>query len=188
VTRIHAKGKGRISRWHEIRFLALVTAGLCVPALGTLLAIFSTAEPDISDLTPISKKIGDDLILNWVDLERRPHALQQGASVFAGARVQALGYMMESDHPIRAGESVQEFVLLPDAGNLLHPAHRFGDQMISIHLAGGDPVSFAPKQLVWVRGVLRARLGDPAGEKPLYALQEAMMMPASKADIAKYFR
>jgi hypothetical protein len=66
-------------------------------SVGTLLAIFSTAEPDISDLTPISKKIGDDLILNWPDLERHPHALDAAPSAFAGARVQALGYMMEGD-------------------------------------------------------------------------------------------
>jgi hypothetical protein len=95
---------------------------------------------------------------------------------------------MESEHPIRAGESVQEFVLLPDAGNLLHPAHRFGDQMISIQLTGGDAVPFAPRQLVWVRGVLRPIAGNPAGDKPLFMLEQAAVTPASKADISRYFQ
>ena len=188
VTRIRAKSKGTISRWHEIRFLALVTAGLCVPALGTLLAIFSTAEPDISDLTPISKKIGDDLILNWPDLERHPHALDAASSVFAGARVQALGYMMEGDWPIRTGEQVQEFVLLPDAGHLMHPAHRFGDQMIAVHLAAGRRVPFSPRRLVWVGGTLRASSGYPAGSHPLYDLEQAHVALASKSEIRRYFK
>lgn len=66
-------------------------------------------------------------------LERRARALRQGASVFAGARVQALGYMMELDRSIRAGEAVRDFLLLPDPGSAIHPAHRFGDQMIAIN-------------------------------------------------------
>jgi hypothetical protein len=159
-----------------------------VPALGTFIAVFSTARPDIADLTPLVPRDGAYAVLNWVDLERRPHALQKGTSVFAGARVQALGYMMESDHLVSAGEPVQDFVLLPNAGNLLHPAHRFGDQMISIHLGEGHAVTFAPKRLVWVRGVLRAWPGNPAGDKPLYALEEALVTPANKADLTKYFR
>ena len=70
VRRIHAKKKAGTSRRNEIRFLALLTAGLCVPTLGTLIAIFWTAEPDISDLTPVSRNVGDYLILHWSDLER----------------------------------------------------------------------------------------------------------------------
>ena len=188
MIRIRAKRKGGISQWHEIRFLALLTAGLCVAALGTFIAIFSTAAPDISDLTPISRKIGDDLILNWPDLERRPHALHEASSAFAGARVQALGYMMEDDRSMRAGEPVQDFILLPEAGNLLHPAQRFGDQMIAVHLPPGNPVQFTPRSLVWVGGTLRASSGDPAGSRPLYHLEQAQVALASKTDIRTYFR
>lgn len=188
--RSHFRPKERrvVSRWHEVRFLLLVTAGLCVPALGALIAIFSTAEPDVSDLTPVLQTIGPYAVLNWSDLERRPRALQQGTGVFAGARVQALGYMMESDGPIRAGEPVHDFVLLPDAGHLLHPAHRLGDQMIAVHLIAEEQVQFAPRSLVWVRGVLRASLGDPAGDKPLYNLEQATATPASKTDLKRFFR
>jgi len=188
VRGIHAKKKAAIARRHEIRFLALLTAGLCVPVLGTFIAISLTAEPDISDLTPISGKIGGDLILNWPDLERRPHALHEASSVFAGARVQALGYMMENDGPIRAGEPVQDFILLPGAGNLLHPAHRFGDQMIAVHLPPGNPVQFTPRSLVWVGGTFRASSGDPAGSRPLYDLEHAQVALASKTEIRKYFQ
>jgi hypothetical protein len=188
VTSIREKKKVSISRRHEIRFLALLTAGLCVPVLGTFIAIFSTVEPDISDLTPISEKIGEDLILNWPDLERHPRALHEASSAFAGARVQALGYMMENDRPIRAGEPVQDFILLPGAGNLLHPAHRFGDQMIGVHLSPGNPVQFMPRRLVWVGGTFRAASGDPTGSRPLYDLEQAQVALASKTEIRRYFR
>jgi len=186
--RIREKNKFSISRWHEIRFLALLTVGLCVPVLGPLIAIFSTTEPDISDLTPIYRKIGEDLILNWPDLERRPHALREASSVFVGARLQALGYMMENDRPIRAGQPVQDFILLPGAGNVLHPAHRFGDQMIAVHLAPGGPVPFTPRRLIWVRGTFRASSGDPTGSRPLYDLEQAQVVLASKTKIRRYFK
>ncbi len=51
----------------------------------------------------------------------------------------------------------------------------------------GDAVSFSPMALVWVWGTLQASAGDPAGSKPLYALDQAHLRPADKAEIHKYF-
>lgn len=188
VARIRAGRKLSVSRWTEIRFLALLSAGLGFLTFLTAAAIFSTTEPDISDLTPVIAKTGDYVILNWVELERRRRALAQNAAVFSGARIQALGYMMEAARFVPPGEAVREFVLLPDAGNLLHPAHRFGDQMIAVHLTIGEATKFVPKRLVWAKGILRASSGDPSGPKPLYDLEAASVVPASKTDIKKYFR
>jgi len=111
------------------------------------------------------------VILNWIDLERLPHALPQGASLYAGARVLALGYMMETDQPVPSGKAVRDFLLLPDAGNALEPAHRFGDQMIAVHLPQERVIAFRPRSLVWVCGFLKAFSGDPKSDKPLYSLQ-----------------
>jgi hypothetical protein len=189
VTRIAASRKRVISRRHEIRFLLLLTIGLCVPILSTVIAIVATTEPDISDLTPAFQTAGEYHMVNWSELERgRPHALQEGSTAFTGAQVQALGYMMEGGQPLRAGDWVPEFVLLPDAGNLLHPAHRFGDQMIAVHLAARGRIQFAPRKLVWVWGTFRASPGNPAGAKPLYDLDRARVLPAGRTDIQKYFR
>ena len=115
-------------------------------------------------------------------LERhRSHALRQGTSAFTGARVQVLGYMMtEVDHPLPTGKRGRELVLLPDAGNLPHPAHRFGDQMIAVHLAVGEETAFVSRSLVWIKGLLRASSGDPAGAKLLYHLEEATAFPAKQ--------
>ena len=128
------------------------------------------------------------MILNWPELERsRQHVLQQGP-VFSGASVQALGYMMEGDRPVRAGDWIDDFVLLPDAGSFLHSAHQFGDHMITVHLTAGGHIQFSPRSLVWVRGTLRAPTGDAAGTRPLYDLELARAAPATKTDIQRYFR
>ena len=189
MTRVVASRKTAISRRHEIRFLLLLAIGVCVPTLGTVIAILATAEPDISDLTPAFQTAGEYRVVNWLDLERgRAHALQEGSTAFTGAQVQALGYMMEGERPLRTGDWVEEFFLLPDAGNLMHPAHRFGDQMIAVHLAAGGRIQFAPRSMVWVWGTLRALPGDPAGDRPLYDLDRARVSLAIKTDVQKYFR
>ena len=177
-----------VSRGFEVKFWALVVLGICVPALGTVVAVLTTAEPDIADGTPIFEKSGAYVVLNWSDLERHQHALRQGTTLFTGARVRALGYMMDGDAASRPGESVRDFLLLPNAGNLFHAAHRFGDQMIAVHLASQEGIPFSPRSLVWVEGILRTSAGDPAGPKPLYDLEMSSAQFASKSDIRKYFR
>src|SRR5258708_13978364 len=103
------------------RALVLVLFIACVPVLGTVWVVTSTSEPDLSELKPLKQSEGNDPVLEWAAL-RRDHsrAMAAGSQAFSGAEVQALGYMAEGD---QAGD----FFLLPDAGNLLHPAHRFAD-------------------------------------------------------------
>ena len=162
---------------------------MIVPVAGALLAISVTRRPDLSDLVPIGNSEKNYLVLNWSNLLRdRPHALDAGSSLYAGAPVQALGYLFESDHARTRGESLQDFVLLPEAGNMLHPAHRFGDQMIAVRLDSGTRVTLPPRALVWVWGTLRASAGDPAGPQPLYALERARVQPAVSEEIRKYFK
>ena len=96
--------------------------------------------------------------------------------------------MMDGTQPIAAGQQVNSFVLLPDAGNLLHPAHRFGDQMITVHLRENDTIQFSPRALAWVWGTLQTAPGDPAGGESLYALGNARAELAPKTDIRKHFR
>jgi hypothetical protein len=153
----------------------------CVPVIGTVAVVVSTGELDLGDLKPLKQTEGNDPVLEWTAL-RRDHspAIAADSQAFSGARIRALGYMTDGD---RAGD----FVLLRDAGNLLHPAHRLGDQMIAIRLQEGERMRFSPMELVWVAGILRVTPGDPAGPKPLYALVQARSQRAEKADLQKYF-
>lgn len=160
--------------------MLLILAITGVPVLGTLLAVVSTIHPDLSNLVPRGPAEDGRRLLDW-------SALQHG-DVSPAAPVQALGYMAETDRSIRAGDWVRIFVLLPEAGNLLHPAHRLGNQMIEVQLRGVESIQFSAGSLVWVRGILQSVPGDPARFEPLYRLQEAHVELADKGHIQRYFR
>jgi hypothetical protein len=145
--------------------------------------ILSTTEPDLSDLKPRKQQTKNPVILGWPTLQKSNVRVLN-----SGATVQALGYMMEDDRPIGTGDLVHEFILLPEAGNLLHPAHRLEDQMIEVHLRESDPIPFSPRSLVWVWGALRDTPGNPEGSKALYHLEQAQAQMASKDDIREYFK
>jgi hypothetical protein len=139
------------------------------------------------DLVPKAAAADGYELLAWPSLERARRALSV-SGIGNGAKLRALGYMMERDRPIRDGDRVELFVLLPDRGSTFHPAHRFGDQMIEVRLALGVPATFHERALVWAFGTLRCLPGDPAGHEPLYRLEDAQVESANEADISKYFR
>ena len=167
--------------------MAALLAAICLPVIGTLILISKTARPDLFDLTPAVSHSDHYVLLPWAALERTRHALNAG-EIPSGTPIRALGYMMEGTRPIRDGEPVQGFILMPDVGNAWHPAHRFGDELIDVRLVGGNTVRFAERSLVWVWGTLQMLPGDPLGHEPLYVLEQARTEPAAKADIEKYFR
>jgi len=180
ATRASTAKQLRVSRSEGLRAFFLVIAITCVPILGTVLAIVFTTEPDLSELTPIRHPQGQSVLLNWF-------ALRQGR-FSAGAPVQALGYMVESDRPLHTGDPVRDFVLLPESGNILHPAHRIPDQMIEVRLREGEQIHFSPRSMLWVWGTLRASPEDPNGIQPLYHLDEARAKRADKSEISAYFK
>ena len=181
------------ARSHEVlsrrAFWTLIglTAAIYLPVLAIVMATTEKPGPDLSDLAPVVGRSDRYVILAWPDLERGRHALRTGA-ISSGALIRALGYMMDGDRPVRNGEHVQDFVLLPDAGSAVHPAHRFGDQMIEVRLEAGKTVRFSERSLVWVWGTLQMLPGDPLGHAPLNVLEHARAEPASRADINRYFK
>ena len=186
MTRLRAK---RVRKHDESARRALwiligLTAVICLPSV---VLILRTRGPDLFDLTPIVARWDQYMILAWPDLERAKRSLKSGA-ISSGVMIRALGYMMEGNRALREGDRVRGFVLLPDAGDPMHPSHRFGDQMIDVHLEAGSEVRFSERSLVWAWGTLRMLAGDPSGHEPLYVLEHARAQPASKADIEKYFK
>jgi hypothetical protein len=155
-----------ISKRQEIRALLVVIAITVVPVAGTLVAVVATTQPNLSGLTPVRNPQTDYVLLNWSHLGH------------ANKAVQVLGYMVDGDRPLREGDWVQDFALLPEAGNVLHPAHR--DHMISVHLTENSRIQFSPRSLVWVWGTLR--------ESPLFSVDQATARPADKSEIGKYFK
>jgi hypothetical protein len=173
----------RRALWTLIGPVSLV----CLSGIAAIILASRTTKPDLFNLIPKVSHSEGYVVLAWPDLERGRHALNTVA-IPSGTMIRALGYMVESDGPVPEGGRVDIFVLLPDVGNSLHPAHRFGDQMIRVRLAADSTVPFAEKSLVWVWGSLRTFPGDPAGREPLYILENARSEPANKTDVARYFR
>ena len=182
------KKKPKLSKRDSIRALVLVAVVVGVPILGTIYVTASTSEPDLSDLTPIHQRAGKYLVLDWSALQNEAHISKAATAMPAGADVQALGYMMDSDRSIAKDQWVQDFLLLPEAGNLMHPAHRIRDQMIAVHLEQGTRIQFSPRALIWVCGNLQASAGLGPRSEAVYVLQRARVKPADKADIQRYFK
>ncbi len=162
-------------------------AAILMPVIVSIALIARVSGPDLYDLAPVVSRSGEYRVLAWPELERAKRALSEGG-ISSGTMIRALGYMMDGERPVRDGELVREFVLLPSAGNPVHHAHRFGDQMIEVRLKGGQEVRFSERTLVWVWGSLRVLPGDPSGHEPLYALEQARIEPANKMDIQQYFK
>ena len=114
--------------------------------------------------------------VGWPDLARQHER---------AGRVRMIGYMMDGYRPSRDGEMVDMFVLLPEAGQLLHPAHRIPNQMVEVHPS--HPVVFHYRDLVWATGILNRTMGSSGDEKAAYAMVAAEVTPASERDIGKWF-
>jgi hypothetical protein len=176
-------------RREHSRALALIVAIISIPVLGAILVVVSTTKPDLSELIPSNKQVGEYIVLSWPELlQAKRNELNSAAANLSGAKIRALGYIVDGDKAIHPGDLVQHFVLLPDAGNFLDPAHRYGDQMVSVSLKESDRIPFSPRRLVWVWGTFRASPGDPSGRTPLYSLKDARAQVADPADIGQYFQ
>ena len=101
-----------------------------------------------------------------------------------------LGYMLDGFgngmKPTRDGVPVEMFVLTPDAGQLLHPAHRLPDQMVEIW--PNRPTQFRFRSLTWVTGLLARTRARRQGDKALYAMTGAEVHPAVQSDITLWFK
>lgn len=148
-----------------------------------------TSEPDLSGLVPIKSRIANHVVLNWSELLRDDGSdTERAAFRISGSEIQALGYMSDGNQPISRGEWTKEFVLLPEAGSFVHPAHRIRDQMITVRLEDSERIQFAPRTLIWVWGSFRVSSEPAARSHPLYVLEGARAQPADKADIGGYFK
>ncbi len=181
--------KPAVSRADSIGVVILATVIAGVPILGTVFVAASTSEPDLSELAPINNRMANYVVLNWSELLQEHRTDMRTATLRpSDSKVQALGYMFDGDRPISKGEWVREFVLLPEAGTLVHPAHRVRDQMITVHLEDGTRIQFSPRTLIWVWGSFAVSSEPAVRSKPLYSLQQAQVKPADKADIRRYFK
>jgi hypothetical protein len=132
---------------------------------------------DLSELKSTGQQDDKGAVpVGWPDLERGYDGPE---------RVRMIGYMMDGYQPSRDGATVDMFVLLPEAGEFLHAAHREPNQMVEVH--PGRPVVFRYRDLVWVSGTLSRTIGSPGDERANYALTAAEVSLAAEREIGKWF-
>ncbi len=178
----------RVARVKEARAAAIIFAAVVGPLLLTYLLIAADMRSDLSELEfRHAAYNGDATLVAWKDLkvdERPGH--QPHAAEVVGGHARMLGYMMDGTRPVRDGTAVKMFVLMPEAGQFLHPAHRVPDEMVEVWIAGGHTIPYLNRSLVWVEGDLH-----PVGEKATpgnasYAMKEAFVERASDGDIVRW--
>jgi hypothetical protein len=180
---IKMRGISAVRRRREFRALASILCAVVLPLILAFVLVAMDMRSELSDLMPAEAlPDGTAALIGWQDLE-----IHEGKTVSLeqtraqpGRRVRMLGYMMESYGRM--------FVLMPEAGHWLHPAHHIPDQMVEVWPT--DPAPFRFRSLVWSTGILtrtRARHG-PHDDKPLYTMTGAEVQPAVQSDITLWFK
>lgn len=157
------------------------------PLLLTYLLIAADMRTDLSELTfrQVTTDSGVALV-GWRNLTKHEENSRKQPTKFAGGRARMLGYMMDGSHPVRDGVLIQTFILMPEAGQLLHPAHRIPDEMVEVWLAGGQSIPFLDRTLVWVEGDLRPVNDGASPGNASYAMKEAAVERAPASDIVRW--
>jgi hypothetical protein len=188
----------------ESRAIVSILCAVVLPLILAFVLVALNMRSDLSDLMPAEAlPDGAAVLIGWQDLEipeGKQVSLEQTRSR-PERRVRMLGYMMDSygmdgRTPSPDGSPVSMFVLMPEAGHMLHPAHRIPDQMVEVWPA--SPVPFRFRSLVWSTGNL-ARTRGPHGwhderpqgrqeEGPLYSMAAADVQPALQSDITLWFK
>lgn len=178
----------RIRRKEEFRVFVMIIAGLGLPLTLAYILVAADMRSDLSDLKPTQALIDETTaLIGWPELETqdgRPISVEQ-ASWHAKRRVRMLGYMMDGYNPSRDDVRVEMFILMPDAGHLLHPAHRIPTEMVEVWLKRPTPFKF--RRLVWVSGVFVGTPGRPDTDKASYAMTDAEVESAAESDITRWF-
>jgi hypothetical protein len=161
----------------ETLTLWTIIAALAVPMLLAVALVAIDMHSDLSALKPTGQVDDRGAVpVGWSNLDVRQEGRQ---------RVRMIGYMMDGYHPSRDGASVDMFILLPEAGQFLHPAHRVPNQMVEVRPS--HPVVFRYRDLVWATGTLSRTMGSRGDEKAAFAMAAAEVNPAATRDIGKWF-
>ena len=159
-----------------------------LPVILAYVLVAEDMRTDLSELKPGQAMVDQTTaLIGWPDLETSdglPISLEE-SRWHSQPRVRMLGYMMDGYKASRDGERVEMFILLPEAGQFLHPAHRIPDQMVETWLS--NPAPFTYRRLVWTSGILARTPGRRHSDKALYAMKDASVEPATESDITRWF-
>ena len=165
----------------EVRAFALTFAAIVGPMVLACFLIAADIRTDLSELRPrpVTGNSGapvlpEALLIGWPDL-----APSLG-------RVSLLGYMMDGYAPRPEGSRAEMFILMPEAGHLLHPAHREPAEMIEVYPAADESAVFRYRSLVRVSGILTNNPGPLPEGHAFWKIDAASVRPAGDGDIGLF--
>lgn len=154
----------------------MIIGAVGLPVLLAGLLVSLDLRSDLSDLRPKHARFdAATALVGWADLE----------AVSEPRRARMIGYMMEGYRPSREDAPVNTFILMPEAGHVLHAAHRIPDEMVDVWLAERAPFHY--RSLVWVSGILARKYSRLQEGEALYAITSARLDRAVPADITRWF-
>jgi len=169
------------------RTLATIICAAGLPLILAWLLVSLDVHSDLSGLWP-SQRLADPatVLVGWADQD-----VEHAAASQSQGRSRMLGYMMDALHDgakqqTPDGTAVQTFILMPEAGQFLHAAHRIPNEMVEVWLR--TPAPFRHRSLIWASGLLQPSGNRQRGDKALYAMTDAAIEPADQRDITRWFR
>lgn len=174
---IRRRNDAAVHRREALTFWAILLA-IGLPMILAVALVAMDMRRDLSEMRSTGLKDDRGAVpVAWPELKQ--------GSEFSG-RVRMIGYMMDEHRPVRDDSRVDTFILLPEAGTFLHPAHRIPNQMVVVW--SSNPVVFRERDLVWVSGNLSRTLRKSGEDQPNYAMTFADVGPLAEQDIGKWFR
>lgn len=157
-------------------------AAVTLPLILFFVAIAGDIREDLPGLRPKTAGVGSNAqVVGWNELE----SVNPPRPDFS-RRVRMLGYMIGGYTPQQNGPMTSMFILVPEAGHILHPAHRHSDQMVEVWPIRAVPLRY--RCLIWVNGMLTRKSGAVDREIASYSMTGAEVEPAAETEIARWFR
>lgn len=138
----------------EWRVFAMIALPVAVVTLTTIALVAISTRPNLAYRTFPPEEVSGALTLDWpafYAIEEKSRSGAETSSEVSGREVRVPGFMLPVDALFNPHREVSQFLLVPDRGNWLHPAHV--DDGVLVHLAANTttPIQDQP---VWVRGRL----------------------------------
>jgi hypothetical protein len=163
----------------EILSFWAIIAAVGFPVFLAYILVAFDLRSDLSQLKPVPRVDNAGAIpVGWAGLEGQ----------HVGGKVRMIGYMMgyviDGYDRSPEGTFVDTFILLPQAGQLLRPAHRIPAQMVEVQPC--HPIPFHGRALVWVIGALHRTAGHNA-QRAAWVISDARVEAAKQREIVDWF-
>ena len=145
----------RSSDWKTFLLPVLISGAI---TLTTIALVATSTQPSFENRSfPQTTDRGNPLVLDWpklYSLSKHSSGDNPELRALSSASVRVPGYMLSFvEKPNRDGK-VNEFLLVPDVGNWLHPPHLDPGEVVLVRTKNGANARLLDRRPIWVEGKL----------------------------------